>query len=211
MLAAGSTAFTPSWGRRLALMPCPLFRFLFERGPPHKLFTDNDMAFCSWEFRVFANDWGVNLQFHCVYIAAGIAERCHCTVKRIAARMHCLIQEAVYWHNVTPRDNMSPPTKPANKIYHYEVSVKGVDAPITSSGPGHNYYQVRNRVWFKMVQNRCTTKFGKGLVTKVISPQSVLVDGIPRHMKICTPTQRDIDGGRLWWHTFWEWGRKPTV
>ena len=27
MLAAGSTAFISSWGRRLALMPCPLFHF----------------------------------------------------------------------------------------------------------------------------------------------------------------------------------------
>ena len=29
----------------------------FERGPPHKLLTDNDTAFCSREFRAFANDW----------------------------------------------------------------------------------------------------------------------------------------------------------
>ena len=98
---------------------------------------------------------------------------CHCTVKRIAARIHCLIEEAVYWHNVTPQDSVSPPTAPANKIYHYEVRVKGADAPITSSGPGHSYYQVGNHVWFKTVQNRCTTKFGKCRVTKVISPQSV--------------------------------------
>ena len=65
-----------------------------------------------------------------VPVRNGIAERCHRTVKRIAARMHCPIQEAVYWHNVTPRDCMSPPTVPANKIYRYEVRVKGVDTPI---------------------------------------------------------------------------------
>ena len=147
------------------------------------------MAFCSREFRAFANDWGVNLRFRCAYVPAGngIAERCHHTVKHIAARMHCPIKEAVFWHNVTPRDSVSPPTAPANKIYRYEVRVKGVDAPITSSGPRCSYYQVGNRVWFKMVQNRCTTKFSNGRVTAVISPQSVLMDGVPRHVKDLRP------------------------
>ena len=127
----------------------------FECGPPHELLTDNDTAFCSREFRVFANDWGVNLQFCCTYVPArnGIAEQCHRSVKCIAARMHCPIQEAVYWHNVTLQDSVSPPTAPANKIYHYEVRVKGVEASITSSDPGCSYYQVGNRVWFKMAQN----------------------------------------------------------
>ena len=64
-----------------------LEKMFFEHGPPQKLLTDNDMAFCSREFRAFANDWGVNLRFRCVYVLArnGIAKRCHCTVKCIAA------------------------------------------------------------------------------------------------------------------------------
>ena len=166
-----------------------LERVIFECGPPHKLLTDNETNFCSREFRAFANDWGVNLQFCCAYVPAGngIADQCHCSVKCIAARMHCPIQEAVYWHNVTPRDSMSPPTTPANKIYHYEVRVKRVDTPITSSGPGHSYYQVGNCVWFKTAQNRCITKFGKWRVTEVISPQSIFVDGVPRHVKDLRP------------------------
>ena len=174
----------------------------FEHGPPHKLFRDNDTAFCSRKFRAFANDWGVNFRFRCAYVPAwnGIAERCHHTVKCIAARMYCLIQESVYWHNVTPRDSMSPPTAPANKIYHYEVKVKEVDALVMSSGPGRSYYQVRNRVRFKTPQNWCTTKFSKGRVTEVISLQSVLVDGIPRHVKDLHPwhsgtsLEEDSDG-----------------
>ena len=102
----------------------------FERGPPHELLTDT--AFCGREFRAFANDWGANLRLCCTYVPAGnrIAERCHHSVKRIAARIHCPIQKAVYWHNVTPRDSVSPPNTPANKIYRYEVRLKGVDAPI---------------------------------------------------------------------------------
>ena len=157
----------------------------FERGPPHKLLKDNHTAFCSREFRAFSNDWGDNLRFRCAYVPAGngIAEQCHLTMKCIAARMHCPIQEAVYWHNVTPRDSVSPPTAPANEINCYEVRIKGVDALITFSDPGRSYYQAGNRVWFKTALNRCTTKFGKGQVTEVISPQSVLVDGVPRHVK----------------------------
>ena len=125
------------------------------------------------------------MRFHCAYVptGTGIAEQCPRTVKHIAAKMHYPIQEAVYWHNVTPRDSVSPPTAPAIKIYHDEVRVKGIDTPITSSGPRCSYYQVENRMQFKTAQNRCITKFGKDQVTKVISPQPVLVDRIPRHMK----------------------------
>ena len=95
---------------------------------------------------------------------------------------------------------MSPPTAPTNKIHRYEGRVKGVDTPITSSGPGRSYHQVGNRVWFKTAQNRCTTKFGKGQVTEVISPQSVLVDGVPCHVKDLRPQhcvaslEEDSDG-----------------
>ena len=80
------------------------------------------------------------------------------------------------------------------------MRIKGVDTQITSSGPGRSYYQVRNCVWFKTAPNRCTTKFGKGRVTEVISPQSILVDGIPRHVKDLrlqhgvTSLEEDSDG-----------------
>ena len=96
--------------------------------------------------------------------------------------------------------SVSPPTAPANKISHYEVRVKGVDTLIMFSGPGHSYYQVGNCVWFKMVQNQCTTKFGKGQVIEVISPQSVLVDRVPRYIKDMRPQhsvtllEEDSDG-----------------
>ena len=123
-------------------------------------------------------------------------------VKHIAARMHCLIRSAVYWHNVTSRDSVSPPIVPANKIYYHEVWVKGVDSLITSSGPGCSYYQVGNRVWFKMAQNRCTTKFGKGHLGGQNTP--------PRKGSVPV-TQCEITGGRLWLPTLWERGRKPTV
>ena len=113
----------------------------FERGPPHELLSDNDSAFCSSEFRAFAREWKINLRFRCAYVPAGngIAERCHRTVKRTAARMRCSVQKAVYWHNVTTKDRESPQTVPANRIYRYKVRVKGFDTPMTSSDPKHSF------------------------------------------------------------------------
>ena len=101
----------------------------FKRSPPHKILTDNDTAFHSKEFKAFTHEWGIHLRFRCAYAPTGngIAERCHCMVKWIAARMHCPIQEAVYWYNITPRDDVSPSTVPANRIYCYEVGVKGAN------------------------------------------------------------------------------------
>lgn len=43
-------------------------------------------------------------------------------------RKHCLIQEAIYWYNSMPKDDMSHPTAPANTIHTYEVRLKGIDA-----------------------------------------------------------------------------------
>lgn len=146
---------------------------------------NNDTAFCSRELKIFAQEWGISLQFHCAYTPAGngIAERCHCSVKQIAARMHCSILEAVYQHNVISKDDHSHLTAPANAIYQYEVRVKGIDAVATPSVPGHSLYQVRNHVWLKTLQNWCTTKFSRGQVTKLISLQTCIVNGMPHHMK----------------------------
>ena len=55
-------------------------------------------------------------------------------------------------------------------------------------------------MWFKTAQNQCTTKFSKGQVTKIISPQSVLIDRVPHHIKALrmqhslTSLEKDSDG-----------------
>ena len=127
----------------------------FERGPPNEILTDNDTTFRSKEFQAFAHEWGIHLRFRCAYTPAGngIAERCHRTVKRIAARMHCPIQETVYWYNFTPRDDVSPSTVPANRIYCYKVGVKGANHVTASLGTKHSSYQVGDHVWVKAPQS----------------------------------------------------------
>ena len=100
--------------------------------------------------------------------------------------MRCLIQEAVYWYNITPRDDVSPSTAPANRIYEYEVRVKGAYHSTASPGPKHSSYQVRECVWIKAPQSRYTTKFGRGEMTKIISPQPILVGRYRTTYRICT-------------------------
>uniref|UniRef100_A0A5S6QEJ5 Integrase catalytic domain-containing protein n=1 Tax=Trichuris muris TaxID=70415 RepID=A0A5S6QEJ5_TRIMR len=103
-----------------------------ERGAPEELLTDNDTAFRSKVFDDLVKKWGVRLRFRCAYVPSGngIIERCHRTVKVIAARKECGISEAVYWYNLRPRDDCSEATAPANAIYRYPVRVRGID-PVT--------------------------------------------------------------------------------
>ena len=42
-----------------------------------------------------------------VSLGNGIVERCHRAIKHIAARTRCFIMEALYWYNVTPKDDVN--------------------------------------------------------------------------------------------------------
>ena len=100
----------------------------FERCPSMKILTDNNTAFTSKEFGEFARNWDVHLRFRCAYSLSGnwIVERNHRTIKTIAVRKNCSILEAVYWHNVTPKDDVLPCTMPADALHRYHVRIKGV-------------------------------------------------------------------------------------
>ena len=82
-----------------------------------EMLTDNDPACCSGAFTRFAERWAMRVRFRCANVASrsGISERCHRSVKRIAARTRCTIEEAVYWYNVAPKDDVDSATAPANK------------------------------------------------------------------------------------------------
>ena len=158
----------------------------FERGAPVELLTDNDPAFRSGAFTQIAERWALRVRFRCAYVASGsgIAERCHRSVKRIAARKRCTIAEAVYWYNVAPNDDVDSATAPANKLYNYEIRVLGIDR-VLHSEPGaiDSPYDAGDSVWVKPPEARCHTKYKLGTVTKVISEQTMEVDGMPRHVR----------------------------
>ena len=69
-----------------------------ERGAPAEMLVDNDTVFRSKVFRDFLSEWRVRLHFRCAHVSSGngIVERCHRSVKRIAAMKQCPIMEAVY-------------------------------------------------------------------------------------------------------------------
>ena len=157
-----------------------------ERGAPPEMLTDNDTAFRSEAFMRFAEKWAMRVRFRSAYVASGkgIAELCHRSVKRIAARMGCPIAEAVYWYNVTPKDDVDPASAPANKLYSYEIRVRGVDRVLTDElGDVNSPYDVGDDVWVKPPGSRCNTKYQLGTVTKLISPHTVEVGGMPRHVR----------------------------
>ena len=113
--------------------------------PCFELLTDNATTFSGEAFSRFAERWGVRMRFRCAYVPAGngIVERSHRTIKRIAARTRCSVMEAVYWYNVTPKDDASASTAPANLIYSYTARIRGVDVtlPPEDAGPaGTRYY-----------------------------------------------------------------------
>ena len=161
-----------------------------ERGPPAEILTDNGTVFTCQTFQHFLRDWGVHLHFRCAYVPEGngIVERNHRSVKAITARKQCAIPEAVYWHNVTPKDSTSPSTAPANVVHTYRVRIQGISVASPREPKNTQMkYRVGDAVWVRTPHSRCTDRSKTGHVTGLGGPQSVLVDGTPRHIKDLRP------------------------
>ena len=88
----------------------------------------------------------MRLLFWCAYVPAGngIIEQCYHSIKWIAARARCSVQEAVYWYNVAPKDDTSSLTAPANRIYRYEVRIRNINPVPTSLASSQNRYRLGN-------------------------------------------------------------------
>ena len=159
-------------------------------GALRQILTDNVTAFQRSQLKTFLDAWRVRHRFRCAYIPSGngIIRRCHRTVKRIAARKQCTIPEAVYWYNVTPKDDVSSVTSPANMVYWYRIRLKEINGTLA---PTHNQQQAvfkpGDQVWVKTPHGRCTTKYKVGRVTRITSVQNIMVDGMPCHVKDLRP------------------------
>ena len=90
---------------------------------------------------------------------------------------------------MTPKDDASASTAPANIKYSYTARIRGVDVTLPPEDAGPSSYKVGDSVWGKIPHRRCKTQFGKGTITGVYSPHSVLVDGTPRHVKDVRPVR----------------------
>ncbi|KAG0717911.1 Endogenous retrovirus group K member 19 Pol protein [Chionoecetes opilio] len=157
-----------------------------ERGAPKELLTDNATSFRSSLFGEFANRWGIAIRYRCAHVPSGngISERCHRTVKTILARKGCSVAEAVYRYNVMPRGNDAA-SAPANQIFRYEVRLLGIDEvrQQNQSADDQHRYSVGDRVWIRHPSRRCNSRSLEGTVTRLVSPQNVEVDGMPRHVR----------------------------
>ena len=164
----------------------------WERGAPEELLTDNDPAFRSRQFEIFAAQWNMRVRFRCAHSPSGngIVERCHRSVKVTAARKNCTVAEAVYWHNVSPRADGGPESAPVELLYRYKVRVRGVDrlaaADGEDAGADHSEstaYRRGDCVWVRPPGARCDERYATGTVTDLLSEQAVAVDGMPRHTR----------------------------
>ena len=175
-----------------------------ERGTPTEILTDNATAFRGLQVAALAARWKIAMRFRAVHEPGGngIVERCHRSVKVIAARRECTISEAVHLYNVSPRDGEREETVSAAGVYTYAVrdcirppqtdgeETGAMRAPAVSRGARP---RVGDRVWMRQPGTRCTELSRRGTVTGVTSPQVLEVDGVPWHVRDLRP-RRDGDG-----------------
>ena len=171
-----------------------LRQVFYDRGAPEEILTDNDTAFKSARFMQFAADWAVQVRFRAAHAPAGngIIERCHRTVKTLAARKGCSVMEAVYLYNVTPKDSKTPETAPMNSWGGYITRVRGIDEQVPQEDAVCRY-DVGDAVWARPPSSSCNQQYDEGRVTRVVSEYTVEVNGIPRHVK---DLRRRKTGGR---------------
>ena len=168
-----------------------------ERGPPSEILLDNATAFRGRVFRAFAKNWGVAVRYRAAHVPSGngVVERNHRSVKVIAARAKCGVAEAVYRYNTTPKDDATGATTPASMVYRYDVRVRDVDPDPTARDDEQqdSRYHVGDAVWVKSPKGRCDDQYGRGVVTGEGSPQTVEVDGVPRHVRHLRPRADDSE------------------
>ena len=151
-----------------------LHRIFNERGAPEEILADNDTAFRSRAFTVFAASWGTRLRFRAVQRSSGngVVERNHRTVKVTAARTGCTIGNAVHLYNVTPRDGKRSATTPAGLIYRYLVRDSVRTATGAAGDPedrADSTYTVGDAVWVRQPGSCCADRSHPGIVTNVLS------------------------------------------
>ena len=169
-----------------------LEEIFLERGAPAELLTDNAREFRGQQMTDLMTRWGVTLRFRAVHEPGGngVIERNHRTVKVIAARQNISVGEAVHRYNMTPRDGRDAATAPAAGVF----TRPGRDLPtpegVTDRRPPptpdeEHQFRVGDPVWVRRRgrPTRCTDVSRRGVVTKVVSPQQVEVDGVPWHIR----------------------------
>ena len=182
-----------------------LEQLFLERGAPEEILADNDTMFRGRQVAALVARWRVALRFRAVHEPGGngVIERCHRTIKVIAARRQCSVTEAVHIYNVTPRDGETADSAPASGVYRYAVRdcVRPAlpdTAEIEQSPPPVSdgaRFRAGDPVWVRRRGTRCTETSHQGTVTRVVSGQVVEVNGVPWHVRNVRPRGGDsVDG-----------------
>ena len=155
-----------------------------ERGPPRQILFDNAASFRSQHIRQLLDKWSVEPIYWCAYRPAGngIVERCHRTIKRMAARSNADVLDMVFWFNSSPKDGLNSSSVPSNQVFQYSWRLPGLqlDDPVVEREGGD--FVVGDAVFVKPPDARCTTTWPIGIVTDESSGVSVEVNGIQRHL-----------------------------
>jgi hypothetical protein len=149
------------------------------------LLMDNSTSFRSEQIKQLCEKWTVTRLFRTAYRASGngIVERNHRTIKCMAERSGITPIEALFWYNITPRRSAEVSSAPYKSLFTYEwrhpeVNVLELNEPI-----GDNCdFNIGDAVCVKPPNCRCTSRWGRGSVTKINSKNNVEVNGMARHV-----------------------------
>ena len=77
---------------------------------------------------------------------------------------------------------------PMDKIYTYPIGVKGLRKKnLPAKNDKNKRFRIGDKVWLKLPNAKCDTKWQPALITQDASNQTVEVNGIPRHVKYNRP------------------------
>ena len=161
-----------------------LEKVMLERGPVMEVIMDNGTVFRSEIFQMMLKKkWKIRSYYRAAYRPGGngIVERHHRTVKAIAERGGISPEEATFWYNMAPKVGQRDDTVPHRSVFNYEWShPRDTSQEIDEQGPPR--IQIREEVWVKPPNARCTMQWGRGVITDVQSPNNLSVDGMPLHI-----------------------------
>ena len=108
-------------------------------------------------------------------------EQHHRTVKAIAERGGISPKEATFWYNMVPKVGQRDDTVPHRSVFNYEWRHL-IDTSQETNKQGPARIQIEEDVWVKLLNARCTTQWGRGVIADVQSPNNLSVVGMPRHI-----------------------------
>ena len=166
---------------------CTVLKAVFnEFGPPKELLMDNFATNRGAAIRKLLTEMGVEILFRCANRPSGngIVERCHRTIKRMAARSGNRIEDMVAWYNATPN---SGGIIPASTVFAQQ---RRLPLPINFADRFPEIREIENNaelhvgdaVFVKPANSRCTTQWRRAVVDGFRRPHQVLIDGVPFHV-----------------------------